>query len=89
MIFIYGYGDMSPDWPDEETSPAKSVPKGWLRPSLDALVDMESHVMEASRRGSIEGIVAPVWRVLRPKGGNRNHGKTTTPPLVARSQGLG
>jgi nucleoside-diphosphate-sugar epimerase len=57
MIFIYGYGDMGPDWLNEETSAAKSVPKDWLRPSIEALLAMETQVMEASRRGSIEGIV--------------------------------
>jgi nucleoside-diphosphate-sugar epimerase len=69
MIFIYGYGDMSPDWLDEETSPAKSVPKGWLRPSLDALVDMETQVIEASRRGSIEGIVLRFGGFYGPRAG--------------------
>jgi len=57
MIFIYGYGDMGPDWLDEETGAVKNVPKGWLRSSIDALVDMETQVMNASRKGSIEGIV--------------------------------
>src|SRR5215472_1013963 len=56
MIFIYGYGDMGPDWLNEETAAAKSA-QGWLRPSIDALVDMERQAMDASRNGSIEGIV--------------------------------
>jgi len=57
MIFVYGYGDLGPDWLNEETDTAKNVPKAWLRPSIEALVDMERQVMDASRKGSIEGIV--------------------------------
>jgi 2-alkyl-3-oxoalkanoate reductase len=56
MVFVYGYGDLGPDWLNEETG-AKNVPKGWLRSSIDALVDMETQVIDASRKGSIEGIV--------------------------------
>jgi len=69
MTFIYGYGDMGPIWLDEETRPAKSVPKGWLRPSIDALVDMEAQVMESSRRGSIEGIVLRFGGFYGPRAG--------------------
>lgn len=56
-VFIYGYGDLGPGWLSEDTSPAKSVPKDWLRPSIDALVDMETQVIESTRQGRIEGIV--------------------------------
>jgi len=69
MIFIYGYGDMGPDWLNEETSAAKSVPEGWLRPSIDALVNMETQVMDATRQGSIEGIVLRFGGFHGPRAG--------------------
>lgn len=33
------------------------MPEAWLRSSIDALVDMEKQVIDASRKGRIEGIV--------------------------------
>ena len=69
MIFIYGYGDLGQDWLNEETSPAKSVPRRWLRPSLDALVNVETQVMDANRKGSIEGIVLRFGGFYGPRTG--------------------
>jgi len=69
MIFIYGYGDMGRDWLSEETSATKSVPKGWLRPSIEALVAMETQVMDASRKGSIDGIVLRFGGFYGPRAG--------------------
>jgi nucleoside-diphosphate-sugar epimerase len=56
-VFIYGYGDLGLGWLTEQDSVAQRVPKHWLRPSIDALADMEKQVLNASRQGSIEGIV--------------------------------
>jgi 2-alkyl-3-oxoalkanoate reductase len=69
MVFFCGYGDLGQDWLNEETSEAKSVPKGWLRPSIDALVDMETQVMDASRKGGIEGIVLRFGGFYGPRAG--------------------
>jgi 2-alkyl-3-oxoalkanoate reductase len=69
MVFVYGYGDLGPDWQNEETGAAKNVPKGWLRSSIDALVDMETQVIDASRKGSIEGIVLRFGGFYGPRAG--------------------
>ena len=69
MVFVYGYGDLGPDWLNEEREAATNVPKGWLRPSIDALVDMETQVMDASRKGSIEGIVLRFGGFYGPRAG--------------------
>ena len=69
MVFIYGYGDLGRDWRNEETGTVKNVPKGWLRSSIDALVDMETQVMDASRKGSIEGIVLRFGGFYGPSAG--------------------
>ena len=45
------------------------MPKGWLRSSIDALVDMETQVMDASRKGSIEGIVLRFGGFYGPRAG--------------------
>ena len=57
MVFIYGYGDLGPELLTEDTCAPKKVPKDWLRPSIDALADMETQVLEATTKGTIEGIV--------------------------------
>jgi len=69
MVFIYGYGDLGTGWLNEEASAAKSVPKDWLHPSIDALVSMETQVLDATRKGSIEGIVLRFGGFYGPKAG--------------------
>ena len=69
MVFVYGYGDLGPDWLYEERDAAKRVPKRWLRPSIDALVDMEKQVMDANRKGNIEGIVLRFGGFYGPRAG--------------------
>lgn len=69
MVFIYGYGNFGPGCLSEETTAARSVPKSWLRPSVDALVDMETQVLDATRKGSIEGIVLRFGGFYGPNAG--------------------
>lgn len=69
MVFIYGYGDLGPGWLSEDTSPAKSVPKDWLRPSIDALVNEETQVREATQNFKIEGVVLRFGGFYGPNAG--------------------
>lgn len=69
MVFVYGYGDLGPDWLNEETGAVNNVRKGCLRSSIDALVDMETQVMDANRKGSIEGIVLRLGGFYGPGAG--------------------
>lgn len=69
MVFIYGYGDLGPESLNEETRVARSVPKAWLRPSVDALVDEERQVLEATQKGKIEGIVLRFGGFYGPNAG--------------------
>jgi nucleoside-diphosphate-sugar epimerase len=56
MVFIYGYGDLDPEMISEDRMPARTAPKTWLLPSIQALVDEEAQVLEASQAGRIDGI---------------------------------
>jgi nucleoside-diphosphate-sugar epimerase len=69
MVFIYGCGDLGADWLTEETRVGERVPKVWLRPSVDALVSMETQVLEVTRMGSIEGIVLRFGGFYGPNAG--------------------
>ena len=44
-------------------------PKVWLCPSVDALVSMETQVLEVTRMGSIEGIVLRFGGFYGPNAG--------------------
>ena len=69
MVFIYGYGDLGPGWLTEQDRIAQSVPKHWLRPSIDALADMEKQVLDASRQGRIEGVLLRFGGFYGPRAG--------------------
>ena len=69
MVFIYGYGDLGPGWLTEQHSVVPSVTKYWLRPSIEALVDMERQILDATRKGSIEGIVLRFGGFYGPRAG--------------------
>ena len=88
MVFIYGYGDLGPDRLTEQNSVAQSVPKPWLRPSIDALIDMERQVLDANRQGNIEGFLLRFGGFYGQRAGSRNHNQTAASPLATAGQEL-
>ena len=58
IVAIYGYGDLGAGKLDEQSPIVTEAPFRALQPALDAICTLESLVLDANRRGEIEGIVA-------------------------------
>jgi nucleoside-diphosphate-sugar epimerase len=57
MVFIYGFGDLGDTALTEDMPPAREIPAPWLRPPVDALLSEEAQILNASKAGSIKGVV--------------------------------
>lgn len=57
MVFIYGFGDVGDTALTEDAPVAREIPAPWLRPAIDALLSEEAQILNASKAGSIKGVV--------------------------------
>ena len=58
IVAIYGYGDVDGGKLDEDSPTETEAPFRAVQPALDAIHTLESLVLDATRAGRIEGIVA-------------------------------
>ena len=57
IVLVYGYGDHGSAPLTEEHPVARTSPRPWLQPTIDAGVALEDTVLSAARAGRIEGVV--------------------------------
>jgi nucleoside-diphosphate-sugar epimerase len=69
MVFIYGFGDLGDAPLTEGMAPARMIPDPSLRPPVEALMAEERQVLDASRAGSIEGLILRFGGLYGPGAG--------------------
>jgi nucleoside-diphosphate-sugar epimerase len=57
IVLVYGYGDHGSAPLTEEHPVARTSPRPWLQPTIDASLVLEDTVLSAARAGRIEGVV--------------------------------
>lgn len=57
IVLVYGYGDHGSEPLTEEHPVARTSPRPWLHPTIDAGLALEDTVLSAARAGRLEGVV--------------------------------
>ncbi|MBN1209741.1 MAG: NAD-dependent epimerase/dehydratase family protein [Myxococcaceae bacterium] len=57
IILVYGFGLHGPEPLTEEHPVARTSPRPWLQPTIDAGLALEETVLSAARTGKLEGVV--------------------------------
>jgi nucleoside-diphosphate-sugar epimerase len=57
IVLVYGYGDHGSAPLTEEHPVARTSPRPWLQPTIDAGLALEDTVLSAARAGRLEGVV--------------------------------
>ncbi|WP_395804866.1 NAD-dependent epimerase/dehydratase family protein [Archangium minus] len=57
IVLVYGYGDHGSTLLTEEAPVARTSPRPWLQPTIDAGLALEETVLSAARSGRLEGVV--------------------------------
>jgi nucleoside-diphosphate-sugar epimerase len=57
IVLVYGFGQHGPEPLTEEHPVARSSPRPWLQPTIDAGLALEQTVLATARSGKLEGVV--------------------------------